>query len=203
MWRIGSAANCSESAEPSEEVASNPRDFFIQYTFHDVYYVNSQTNVRLAEIKSAETAADEVGMRTPRHLPTLPVILDNLGNPPLDDVAKELGVSVATIKRYLKHGAPRPVLLSLWWFTSWGLFDLDNEQQYKLHMSESLLRATKKECQAAKDQAARLARIGNFGTANEPMFGLDGANTLPVLPPNELAAYDLDTRPPLVFLVKR
>lgn len=204
MWRIGSAASCSESAEPSEEIASNPRDFFNEYTFHDVYYVNSQTIVRLAEIKCARTLAEVLGMlrQLPKYTPTLPVLLAEIGNPPLDAVACTFGVTVTTIRKWMKHGAPKPVLLSLWWLTRWGQSELDCELANRAAMYQALTGALQQECDRLHAQVEKLQLLGDFGAANDPLC-LDGANTSGNMRETKHATDSQDTRPPLVFLVKR
>ena len=61
-----------------------------------------------------------------RDLPTLAVMLDDLGRPHPATVAKALEVDIKTVRRWQKAGtAPRTVLLSLYWITRWGLSHLD------------------------------------------------------------------------------
>ena len=63
----------------------------------------------------------EFYFRAPRwaHLPHIHTILDSIGNDRA--VAKKLGLSEATIRRYRKTGqAPKPVMYALFWETPWG-----------------------------------------------------------------------------------
>jgi hypothetical protein len=48
-------------------------------------------------------------------------MLDDLGGRNVEQLAKHLGVSTRTIKRWRSRGhAPRAVLLALFWETTWG-----------------------------------------------------------------------------------
>lgn len=138
-----------------------------------MYYVNSSKVVRLAEIKSAAVRADAVSMlnRLPRHMPALPVILADIGSPPLDLVARTFGVTVKTVKRWMKHGAPKPVLFSLWWLTRWGMSALDAEHYNAAQHSHQLAQAYRRELDELRQQLEHLQRIGTFGAANDPLSG--------------------------------
>lgn len=57
----------------------------------------------------------------PAKLPHLHTILDNIGLPD-KQVARFLGVSPSSVKRWREAGqAPRPVMLALFWETTWGM----------------------------------------------------------------------------------
>lgn len=63
----------------------------------------------------------EFYFRAPRwaHLPHIHTILDSIGNDRA--VAKKLGLSESTIRRYRRTGqAPKPVMYALFWETRWG-----------------------------------------------------------------------------------
>lgn len=135
----------------------------------------------MAEIKSAAVRADAVNMlnRLPRHMPALPVILADIGSPPLDLVARTFGVTVTTVKRWMKHGAPKPVLFSLWWLTRWGMSTLEAEHFNRAQLSHIMCMALQRRVDELLAEVARLERLGDFGAANSPGFGLDGAGTFP------------------------
>jgi len=64
--------------------------------------------------------------RIPRGVPPLPVILDALGNPSTDKVARALDVSPSTVRRWIAAGeAPRAAMLALFWLTPWGHSQVD------------------------------------------------------------------------------
>ena len=66
--------------------------------------------------------------RLPRQMPPLDVMLADIGNPTTREVARALDVTERTVRRWLSHGtAPRPVMLALFWVTSWGLSATDCE----------------------------------------------------------------------------
>lgn len=135
----------------------------------------------MAEIKSAAVHADAVNMlnRLPRHTPALPVILADLGSPPIDLVARTFGVTVTTVKRWMKHGAPKPVLFSLWWLTRWGMSELEAEHFNRAQLSHVMCMAMQRRVTELEATVARMERLGDFGAANSPGFGLDDAGTFP------------------------
>lgn len=124
----------------------------------------------MAGIKSASDAAEAHSMLTqlPKHLPELAEILANLGNPGLDKLSTALGVSTKTVKRYIEHGAPRPVLLSLWSLTSWGHHSLDAELFNAAQLAQLKAAALERRVIQLERQIAKLCRIGQFAAANDP-----------------------------------
>ena len=135
----------------------------------------------MAEVKSAPLCADALNMlnRLPRYTPALPVILADLGSPPLELVARTFGVTVTTVKRWMKHGAPRPVLFSLWWLTRWGMSELDAEHFNRAQLSHVMCMAMQRRVTELEATIERMERLGDFGAANSPGFCLDGAGTFP------------------------
>jgi len=111
--------------------------------------------------------------KTPRHLPQLLTMLDDI---PANDrqIAKHLGLSVQTIARYRrKEQAPRPVMLALFWITSWGertiYADLFNQAMYARNEAGAL----RKEVAAIRQQIRLLEieRQHYADAANAPSFG--------------------------------
>ena len=102
----------------------------------------------------------EYYFRAPRwaHLPHIHTILDSIGNDRA--VAKKLGLSEATIRRYRKTGqAPKPVMYALFWETPWGRETADinviNEaRQYytRAILLESQLKRIKKQMAALESE---------------------------------------------------
>lgn len=138
----------------------------------------------MAGIKSAPDVAEAHSMLTqlPKHLPELAEILDNLGNPGLDKLSTALGVSTKTVKRYLEHGAPRPVLLSLWWLTSWAQSQTEVELRNHAQLERGMRQTYERECQRLRAQVAHLHRIGEFGTANDPISDTPSLSVKPARP---------------------
>lgn len=102
--------------------------------------------------------------RAPRfaHLPHLSTMLDSIGNDAA--VARLLGLSLATVKRYRKAGqAPRPVMLALFWETPWGRATADvgaiNEARYAFMRSSELERENAKLKRQIETLERRLAFV--------------------------------------------
>jgi hypothetical protein len=69
--------------------------------------------------------------RLPKNLPTLADLLADLGNPTPESVAKALGVSASTVRRWKRTTAPRTALLALWWLSRWGQSAWDCEMHQR------------------------------------------------------------------------
>ena len=64
--------------------------------------------------------------RIPKYLPPLSLMLDDLGNPRPEAIAKTMGGTRSTVYRWLREdNAPRPVLLALFWLTNWGVSQIN------------------------------------------------------------------------------
>lgn len=121
--------------------------------------------------------------KAPTQTPHILTLLDDMPTRDLKRVARHLGLSVDTLRRYAKTGnAPRVVHLALFWESRWGLgvLDVDIHNRNKWQMGE--IRALKEECERLRAQLARLVALGNSGAAN------DGAwvPAQPVRPPLSL-----------------
>ncbi len=67
--------------------------------------------------------------RTPRNLPSLADMLDDIKTD-RRTIAKHLGITSRTLARYEeKQHAPRPIMLALFWETQWGRETADAEAQ--------------------------------------------------------------------------
>lgn len=122
--------------------------------------------------------------RLPRQMPPLDVMLADIGNPTTREVARALDVTERTVRRWLSHGtAPRPVMLALFWVTSWGLSATDCETFNTAMLNRGLAVALKEEIGRLQARLDRLGRIADFGSANDPAPGVAVARlTLPVVP---------------------
>lgn len=81
----------------------------------------------------------------PRQLPPLVVMLEDLGHPSPDVVARALGVTPRTVYAWMRAGkAPRPAALAIFWETRWGRSQLDaaavNGQRVYMGLAQSLQR---------------------------------------------------------------
>ena len=122
--------------------------------------------------------------RAPTQTPPVSVLLDDMPTRSLKHIARHLGLSDATVRRYARTGsAPRLVHLALFWETRWGLSVLDCEIVNRDRLRLGHIGALERENKALKAQLARLAGLAS-GAANEPLYrvnfegagsaGLDG-----------------------------
>jgi hypothetical protein len=120
--------------------------------------------------------------RLPKRVPSLSDMLVEIGRPKPAQVAKALDVHERTVNRWLREGrAPKPAMLSLFWLTKWGMQWLDAEVFNLAQMHMGMSQALKRELDQAKaenlrlqDQIGHLGRLGEFGSANDPMQGASG-----------------------------
>jgi hypothetical protein len=113
-------------------------------------------------------------MRLPKYLPPLDVLLHDIHRPTPAALAQAMGVTESTAKRWIANNeAPKPVLLALFWLTRWGMqwtdADLYNEAQ--LHFSMNRCQA--RQILDLKGKLRRAAKLGNFGSANDPAEGIE------------------------------
>lgn len=114
--------------------------------------------------------------RLPKQMPSLEMMLADIGNPRPDQLAKALGVSVKTIYRWKQEEeAPRVAMLALFFVTQWGRgqvhCDAHNDALQQAQIA-ACYRSQLKEMQAqlkeTQAQLVHLGRIGDFGAANDP-----------------------------------
>lgn len=122
--------------------------------------------------------------RLPDRTPTLSAMLGDIGSPTPAAVAKALGVSVGTVQRWLRADeAPRPALLAVFWLTRWGQSAVHCEAHNAAVMHAGMADALRHEIKRLEAQLARLGRIADFGSANDPAPALGYARpALPVVP---------------------
>lgn len=112
----------------------------------------------------------------PRGLPTLEMMLADLGHPSAAEVAKWLGVSERTVYGWKRSTqAPRTALLALFWLTRWGFSALDTHRENQVQVLQSLTVSLNNENAGLRTRIARLEETGDFGTANDPVRNPDGA----------------------------
>lgn len=118
----------------------------------------------------------EFYFRAPRwaHLPHIHTILDSIGNDLA--VARKLGLSPATIRKYRKEGqAPKPVMYALFWETPWGRSTADanavNDARYAHMRSMSLERENRTLRRQIEVLEGRLSQ-GSQHAANREFFAV-------------------------------
>lgn len=108
----------------------------------------------------------------PRHLhgADLRCLLDELQATPAD-VAKFLRVTERSVWRWLADGsAPYAALAALWHETPTGRHVTHLDVGNEVVIYSGLAQAREKETEAARAALARLAAIGDFGCANDPLM---------------------------------
>lgn len=106
----------------------------------------------------------------PRNVPIWPQMIEDLGSPNADIVARMLGMSVRTIRRYNAHGhAPRHVCLAVYWLTSWGRHAVHAQAHNDATMAVGYVNSLRAEVAALRGAVQHLQQLGDFGSANEPM----------------------------------
>ena len=105
------------------------------------------------------------------HTPPLSYMLDDIFVRDLKKIAKHLGVTVQTLKKWRANdNAPRAAMLALFYETQWGYSLMyttaHNGEKYARELSDSLQRTN----DALRVRIARLEALGNFESANEPIW---------------------------------
>ncbi len=112
----------------------------------------------------------------PGMLPYWPQLIDDLCNPPPERIAKVLGLSVRTVRRYNSTGyAPRHVCLAVFWLTSWGRATVHAQAHNDAVLAVGHVRALCDQIEAMRADIEHLTRIGHFGAANDPRMLPPGA----------------------------
>jgi hypothetical protein len=107
--------------------------------------------------------------RIPRHLPDLPTMLEDIGNPKTEALARALGVSPSTARRWIAAGsAPTPVMQAIFWLTSWGQHAVHCEAHNAAIMHASMTRLLRIELAEMAERLRRIEGIADFGSANDP-----------------------------------
>jgi hypothetical protein len=109
--------------------------------------------------------------KAPTQTPHILTLLDDMPTRDLKRIARHLGLSVDTIKRYAKTGnAPRVVHLALFWESRWGLGVLDADIHNRNKWQLGHIRALVDENARLREQLARLVALGHHGAANDAAF---------------------------------
>lgn len=112
----------------------------------------------------------------PAHLPHLHSIANDIGQP-VQVLAKLLNVHPQTVSRYIKAGqAPRPVMLALFWETSWGRSQTDTEMLNSRRMLYTENQILKRRITKLEKTIERLEKeLAYHATAaNSPIFDAGG-----------------------------
>ena len=122
--------------------------------------------------------------KAPTQTPHISTLLDSLVTRDRRKIARHLGVTENTVKRWAKTGnAPRMAHLALFWETRWGLSVLDCDIWNRDTLRLGMISALERENAQLKAQLARLVALGASGAANDPLWGVNcerapGAGTM-------------------------
>lgn len=113
------------------------------------------------------------------HTPPLNYLLDDLLTRDAAAIARHLGVSVRTFKRWkAADDAPRSVMLALFFETRWGVSQVHCEAYNRAMYADGLADSLRRENAALLVRIARLERLGDFGASNAPTLRPGGVQPL-------------------------
>lgn len=97
-------------------------------------------------------------------------MLENIGEPTSKELAKTLGLSERTIRNYRAKGkAPRPVLLALFWVTSYGRSWAHTDAHNDAVMAQKTALSLQNEIENLKRVIRQLIKHKNNDCANDPV----------------------------------
>lgn len=150
-----------------------------------------------------------ISQRIPHRLPNIRAIVEDLNATPAE-VAKALDVGLSTVYRWLQqNNAPRPAMLALFWLSRWGKSAIDCDMHNRSAVFEGLAKALERELWQQRQDFAKLAQIGHYGSANDPLphmaplLGLDDASTLEARRPGKPRRQNENVQPVKVKKGKR
>jgi predicted site-specific integrase-resolvase len=87
------------------------------------------------------------------------------------DVARLLDVSTSTMNRYMRSGgAPRAVMLALFWETRWGRDLAHTTARNELMWANTHRLSLQRHVEHLERTVQRLQICGDFGSANSPVW---------------------------------
>lgn len=111
--------------------------------------------------------------RLPRTLPPLSALLDDIGNPAAGAVARALGVTERTLRRWQADDqAPRCAALALFWLTRWGMSATNAEAHNAAVLHAAHARALTDEVARLRAELARVLALADSGAANMPSLAV-------------------------------
>ena len=103
------------------------------------------------------------------HTPPLSFLLDDIFERDLSKVAKFLGVTPQTLKRWQRtDDAPRAALLALFYESRWGYSLMYTTAYNSEKNARQWCNSLTRENAALRLRIERLERLGDFGAANRP-----------------------------------
>lgn len=107
----------------------------------------------------------------PRQLPPLSALREQLGNPPVSELAAHLGVAVRTVWAWLASDcAPRAALLALFYETHWGAERINCHAINEAAAYRSLVDCLQLEVKETRAELGRVLALAETGAANSPSW---------------------------------
>ena len=107
----------------------------------------------------------------PPSVPMWDVILEDLGRPSPERIARVLGVGRSTVYRWNQAGhAPRIACLALFWLTRWGRSAVHTQATNDALMAVALAASLERERDQLQVQLARVLALVDTGAANRPIL---------------------------------
>lgn len=111
--------------------------------------------------------------QAPSYVPIWPLLMDDLCQPPADRVARILGISARTVRRYNRTGqAPRAICLAVFWLTSWGRNAIHTQAHNDAELAVSYVQALSSRIRELEDAVRHLQVLNATGAANDPIAQL-------------------------------
>jgi hypothetical protein len=180
-YRELAAAGCASQGAKNSlgvgEHAPDPRPLALPFTptlrtprRSPEVIARERERAKLAKLGRESLRASALNRLLPTRLPSLTVILEDLGNPDAHAIGAALHVHCNTVRRWLRHGdAPHAEKLALFWMTRWGVSTVEANAYNDAINSALVARMREQEAEQLRGELRHVERIADFGSANDPL----------------------------------
>lgn len=124
---------------------------------------------RRQEIEARKQLSTSMLCRLPTATPSLSVMLADIGSPTAQPLARAMGFSVPTAKKWIENDdAPLAVRLAIFWITRWGTMAIDAQAHNDAVRYYSLAKASQGQVTTLQRRITQVERLADFGSANDP-----------------------------------
>lgn len=96
-------------------------------------------------------------------------MLEELGNPSVEEIAKALDISTRTVRQWKRQGyAPKAAMMCLFWLTHWGQQRVDVDLYNYAQLQHGMACSLRLDVRRLEATIAHLLTIADFGAANDP-----------------------------------
>lgn len=132
--------------------------------------IRRESKRRRQEIEARKQLGASMLCRLPTATPSLSVMLADIGSPAVQPLAKAMGFSVPTAKKWIENDdAPLAVKLALFWITRWGTMAIDAHAHNDAMRYYGLAQSSQRQVTNLQGQIAQVERLADFGSANDPL----------------------------------